>query len=296
MASRSASSPRPARPITSWPPTSWDPSPSCRHRPSALLRFIRNERARGLKKVDMLTPLGVVSTDSKTGGQHVHQLVVPCLRHPRLRLRPHRLPGRPDDLHHPPGPRRLPLLGLRLPRGHLPRPRRAPLPHPAHRPPPHRRRPAHPPRRMPRLWRRPPGQGPLRRPPAQLHQVLRALRPGAVAAHDHPRRGPSPRRRLGPDQGHPEARPVAAVRQAQAQAPPRHRHRRDRRGQGAPLPDGGHGPGERRRGLRRRRQGGRRAEALLEAAAAQRGQDRGGGHGHVGGVSGGGLERTCPRP
>ena len=33
------------------------------------------------------------------------------------------------------GPRRLPLLGLRLPRGHLPRPRRAPLPRPAHRPP-----------------------------------------------------------------------------------------------------------------------------------------------------------------
>jgi hypothetical protein len=47
-------------------------------------RFIRNERARGLKKVDMLTPLGVVSTDSRTGGQHVHQLVVPCLRHSRL--------------------------------------------------------------------------------------------------------------------------------------------------------------------------------------------------------------------
>ena len=68
----------------------------------------------------------------------------------------------------------------------------------------------------------------------------------------------------------------------------RHRHRRDRRRQGAPLPDGGHGPGERRRGLRRRRQGGRRVEALLEAAAAQRGQDRGGGHGHVGGVPGGG--------
>ena len=47
-------------------------------------RFIRNKRARGLKKVDMLTPLGVVSRDSKTGGQHVHQLVVPCLRHSRL--------------------------------------------------------------------------------------------------------------------------------------------------------------------------------------------------------------------
>ena len=136
---------------------------------------------------------------------------------------------------------------------------------------------------------------PFADPRRSYTKVLRAVRPGAVPAHDHPRRGPSPRRRLGHDQGHPEARPVAAVRQAQAQAPPRHRHRRDRRGQGAPLPDGGHGPGERRGGLRRRRQGGRRAEAVLEAAAAQRGQDRGGGHGHVGGVSVGGLGPTCPR-
>ena len=161
--------------------------------------------------------------------------------------------------------------------------------------PPHRRRPPHPPCRVPRLWPRPSGRGPLRRPQAELYQVLRALRPGAVAEHDHPRCGPSPRRRLGPDQGHPEARPVAAVRQAQAQAPPRHRHRRDRRGQRAPLPDGGHGPGQRGRGLRRRRQGGRRAEAVLEAGAAQRGQDRGGGHGHVGGLSVGSAGSTCPR-
>ena len=194
-----------------------------------------------------------------------------------------------SDLHHPPGSRRLPLLGLRLPRGHLPRPRRAPascaLPIGSRKTD---RGPADPAGRMSGLWARAPGQGPLRRPPAQLHQVLRAIRPGAVAAHDHPRRRPSPRRRLGHGQGHPEARPVAAVRQAQAQAPPRHRHRRDRRGPGAPLPDGGHGPGERRRGLRRRRQGGRRAEAVLEAAAAQRGEDRGGGHGHVGGLPGGG--------
>ena len=40
---------------------------------------------------------------------------------------------------------------------------------------------------------------------------LRAVRPGAVPAHDHPRRGRAPGRRLGPDQGHPEARPVAAL-------------------------------------------------------------------------------------
>ena len=119
---------------------------------------------------------------------------------------------------------------------------------------------------------------------------LRALRPGVGSPHDHPRRGHAPGRQLGRDQGHPEARPVAALRQAQAQAPAAHRHRRDRHRQGAPLPDGGHGPGERRGGLRRRRQGGRCVEAVLEAAAAQQGQDRGGGHGHVGGVPRGGLD------
>ena len=67
------------------------------------------------------------------------------------------------------------------------------------------------------LRRRPPGQGPLRRPQEQLHPLLRALRPGAVPPHDHQGRGPAPGRRLGHDQGHPEARPVAALRQAQAQ-------------------------------------------------------------------------------
>ena len=94
--------------------------------------------------------------------------------------------------------------------------------------------------------------------------------------HDHPRRGRPPGRRLGHDQGGPAARPAAAFRQAQAQASAAHRHRRDRRGQGASLPHGGPGPRQRRRGRRRRRQGGRGAEAVLEAAAAQRGQDRGG--------------------
>ncbi len=105
-------------------------------------RFIRRKRALGLKKVDMLTPLGVVSTDSKTGGQHVHQPVVSRVRHPRLRLCPHRLRGRRGDLHDPPGPRRLSLLGLRLPRGHLPRSRRTPVRFPAHRQPEDLRDPA----------------------------------------------------------------------------------------------------------------------------------------------------------
>ena len=94
----------------------------------------------------------------------------------------------PDDL---------PLLGLRLPRGHLPRPRRAPLPLPAHRQPDDYRGPADPARRMSGLRAGAPGQGPLRRPQAELHQVLRAVRAGIVAEHDHPRRRPSPGRRLG---------------------------------------------------------------------------------------------------
>jgi hypothetical protein len=50
----------------------------------AHFRFIRLERARGLKKADMLIPLGVVSVISKPGGQHVHQSVVPCLRYSRV--------------------------------------------------------------------------------------------------------------------------------------------------------------------------------------------------------------------
>ena len=204
--------------------------------------------------------------------------------------------GGQDDLHHPPGPRDLPLLGLRLAARSSPAVRSSAASGPC----PSAAAPTIVVLPIPRVECRACGvvrqvKVPFADPQAELHQVLRALRPGAVAPHDHPRRGPAPRRRLGHDQGHPEARPVAPLRQAQAQAPAAHRHRRDRRGQGAPLPDGGHGPGERRRGLRRRRQGGRRAEALLEAAAAQRGQDRGGGHGHVGGVPRRRSRPTCPR-
>jgi len=252
--------------------------------------FIRRKRAPGLKKADMLIPLGVAFKGSKTGGQHVHELVVSRLRHSGLPVRPHRLPGRPGDLHHSSGAQDLPLPGLRLARRRVARRGRAPVPDRPHREPSDGRSPAHPPRRVPGLWRGAPGRGPLRRPEAELHQVLRAVRPGVVPADDHPRRGRAPERRLGRDQGHSEARPVAAVRQDQAQAPAADRRRRDRRRQGAPLPDDRHGPGERRGGVRRRRQGGRRAEAVLEAAAAQRGQDRSGGHGHVGGLPQRGLD------
>ena len=134
------------------------------------------------------------------------------------------------------------------------------------------RPPAHTPRRMPGLQRRATGQAHLRRPAAELHPLLRALRPGTGPAHDHPGRGHAPGGQLGRHQGHPEARPLATVRQAQAQAPETHRHRRDRhrrdrRRQGPPLPDGGAGPGQRGGGVRRRRQRGRCPEAVLEAAA-----------------------------
>ena len=135
-----------------------------------------------------------------------------------------------------------------------------------------------------------PGRRHLRRPAADLHQGLRAVRPGTLPEDDHPGRGRASERRLGPGQGHPEARPVAPLRQAQAQAPAADRHRRDRRRQGPPVHDHRDGPGQRRGGVRGRRQGGRRAEAVLEAAAAQRGEDRGGGHGHVGGVPRRGLD------
>jgi zinc-finger of transposase IS204/IS1001/IS1096/IS1165 len=43
---------------------------------------------------------------------------------------------------------------------------------------------------------------------------LRAVRLGAVPAHDHPRRGPPPERQLGRHQGHPEARPDPSLCQA----------------------------------------------------------------------------------
>ena len=58
---------------------------------------------------------------------------------------------------------------------------------------------------------------------------------------------------LGHGQGHPEARPDTPLCQAQAQAFALHRHRRDRSRQGTPLPDGGHGPGERCDRVRGRR-------------------------------------------
>jgi hypothetical protein len=48
---------------------------------NAEFRFFRRKRARGLKNADMLIPLGVTLQDSKAGGQHVHEPVVPCIRH-----------------------------------------------------------------------------------------------------------------------------------------------------------------------------------------------------------------------
>ena len=59
-----------------------------------------------------------------------------------------------------------------------------------------------------RLRPGPAGQARLRRPQEALHPGLRALRPGAVAAHDHPGRGRAPAGQLGHHQGHPG--PLAA--------------------------------------------------------------------------------------
>jgi DNA invertase Pin-like site-specific DNA recombinase len=65
-----------------------------RHVPRAewdvFLGFIRRKRAPGLKKADMLIPIGVVFNGSKpAGGQHVHQSVVLPLRYSWLPVHPH---------------------------------------------------------------------------------------------------------------------------------------------------------------------------------------------------------------
>ena len=98
----------------------------------------------GLKEAAMLVPFGVASKGSKMGDQHVHQPVVSHLRHPRLRVRSHRIPGRPSDLHHQSRPQDLPLLGLWRTRGPATRSGRAPFPSPAHRQPGDDPGPAHP--------------------------------------------------------------------------------------------------------------------------------------------------------
>ncbi len=54
-----------------------------------LFRFIREKRAPRLRKVDTLIPIGVVSKDSKPGGQHVHESVVSCVSHSRLQVLTH---------------------------------------------------------------------------------------------------------------------------------------------------------------------------------------------------------------
>ncbi len=91
----------------------------------------------------------------------------------------------------------------------------------------------------------PPSQGPLRRSASDLHACLRTLRPGAVAAHDHPGRGPAPGRQLGHHQGHPEAELASSLRQTEAQEPQGDRHRRDRDRQGPSLLHRGPGSAQR---------------------------------------------------
>ena len=159
--------------------------------------FIRRKARAGLKKADMLIPLGVAS---KAPNREVSMST--SLLYHAFGIRGYQY-IRTDyqdgqtifTIHQEPETCRCSACGSA--RGQVARSRRAALPNPAHRQPDHVRRPAHPARRVPGLWRGAPGQGPLRRPQAELHQGLRALRPGTVAQHDHPRRGPAPRRQLG---------------------------------------------------------------------------------------------------
>ena len=146
-------------------------------------RFIRRKRAPGLKEADMLIPLGV----ALQGLQDREVSMSTSLLYHAFGIRGYQYVRTtytrgPDDLHHPPGARDLPLLGLRVRRRGVARSRRAALPLPAHRPPRHVPRPAHPARRVPRLRGGAPGRRHLRRPAAELHQGLRAVRAGTLPA------------------------------------------------------------------------------------------------------------------
>ena len=174
-------------------------------------RFIRRERAPGLKKADMLIPLGVALQDSKSGGQHVHQPVVSRVRHPGLSVRPHGLHRGADDLHPPPGAR---APAAARPAGpptwcravtssgaSAPCPS-APVPRPSSSP-------SRASSAVPVGWcARSTSPSPTR---GGATPGVREVRAGTLPQDDHPRRGRPPGRRLGPGQGHPEARPVAAL-------------------------------------------------------------------------------------
>src|SRR5258708_19749026 len=86
----------------------------------------------------MLIPFGVALRAPKLGGQHVHQPFVSRLLHPRLRVRPDRVPRRQCRVHDPARPQDLPLRSLWLPPRPPSRPSRPPVPNPSHPPPPPR--------------------------------------------------------------------------------------------------------------------------------------------------------------
>ena len=89
----------------------------------------------GLKKADMLIPLGVALQDSKPGGQHVHQPVVSRVRRSRLSVRSHSLhrgTGRSSRIRQEPKTCRCAACGSARRRLAWSRPTAVPFP--AHRP------------------------------------------------------------------------------------------------------------------------------------------------------------------
>ena len=229
----------------------------------------------------MLILFGVAITNFRRRNQHVHELTLPRFRHSRLPVRENRVWGRCGDVHDRATTRIVSLPALRVGRRAPPGGERSPLPHRADRSQAGLHRPARSPGGVPPVQGRAAGAGRFCRPARQLHPELQAVCLGVVPAHDDPGCRDALGHQLGRDQGDPEGGPPAAVRQGEAQAPAADRHRRDFHGQGAPLPDGRLGPGERGGGLRRR--GKRRGclEGLLDSASPLAGQDRGRGHGHV---------------
>src|SRR5208337_4429108 len=106
------------------PPASWPPLPPAlaSHHPIAkeppsARKFSGSSggSVQALKKVDMLAQSNVASsTPFRLETQHVHQLVVPCVRDSGIHLHSDSLRWRNHPLCHRPGEKTVVLLGLRL--------------------------------------------------------------------------------------------------------------------------------------------------------------------------------------